>query len=126
MPHVIYLHSALTQQRIVGRNAAERKQILGFEKVDVVIALSLAGLVNLSMMIVAAALFHSSGLTGVDTIDGAYDGLQAARLRPGGDDLRHRPARLRLRLLLGRDDGGSGGDAGLHPPPDPALRCGAR
>jgi manganese transport protein len=76
MPHVIYLHSALTQRRIVGRDAAERKRILNFEKVDVVIALSLAGLVNLAMMIVAAALFHSSGLTGVDSIDGAYDGLQ--------------------------------------------------
>jgi manganese transport protein len=76
MPHVVYLHSALTQRRIVGRNADERKRILGFEKVDVVIALSLAGLVNLSMMIVAAALFHTSGLTGVDSIDGAYDGLQ--------------------------------------------------
>jgi manganese transport protein len=76
MPHVVYLHSALTQRRIVGRDMAERKRILGFEKVDVVIALSLAGLVNLSMMIVAAALFHSSGLTGVDSIDGAYEGLQ--------------------------------------------------
>jgi manganese transport protein len=76
MPHVVYLHSALTQRRIVGRNGSERKKILGFEKVDVVIALSLAGLVNLSMMIVAAALFHKSGLTGVDSIDGAYEGLQ--------------------------------------------------
>jgi manganese transport protein len=76
MPHVVYLHSALTQRRIVGRDAAERKRILGFEKVDVIIALSLAGLVNLSMMIVAAALFHTSGLTGVDSIDGAYEGLQ--------------------------------------------------
>ena len=76
MPHVVYLHSALTQRRIVGRDAAERKRILGFEKVDVVIALSLAGVVNLAMMIVAAALFHSSGLTGVETIDGAYEGLQ--------------------------------------------------
>ncbi|HEX6456217.1 MAG TPA: Nramp family divalent metal transporter [Solirubrobacterales bacterium] len=76
MPHVVYLHSALTQRRVVGRNAEEKKRILGFEKVDVVIALSLAGLVNLSMMIVAAALFHTSGLTGVETIDGAYEGLQ--------------------------------------------------
>jgi manganese transport protein len=76
MPHVVYLHSALTQRRIVGRNAAERKKILGFEKVDVVIALSLAGLVNLSMMIVAAALFHTSGLTDVDSIDGAYEALK--------------------------------------------------
>jgi manganese transport protein len=76
MPHVIYLHSALTQRRIVGRNEGEKKKILRFEKVDVVIALSLAGLVNLAMMIVAAALFHSSGLTGVDSIDGAYEGFK--------------------------------------------------
>jgi manganese transport protein len=76
MPHVIYLHSALTQRRIVGRNEREKKKILRFEKVDVVIALSLAGLVNLAMMIVAAALFHSSGLTGVDSIDGAYEGFK--------------------------------------------------
>jgi manganese transport protein len=76
MPHVVYLHSALTQRRIVGRDDAEKKQILRFEKVDVVIALSIAGVVNLSMMIVAAALFHTSGMTGVDTIEGAYDGLK--------------------------------------------------
>jgi manganese transport protein len=76
MPHVIYLHSALTQRRIVGRNSEEKKRILRFEKIDVVIALALAGMVNLSMMIVAAALFNTSGLTGVDTIDGAYNALQ--------------------------------------------------
>jgi manganese transport protein len=76
MPHVIYLHSALTQKRVVGRDDSERRRILAFEKVDVVIALSLAGAVNLAMMIVAAALFHSSGLTGVDSIDGAFEGLK--------------------------------------------------
>jgi len=76
MPHVVYLHSALTQRRIVGRDEGEKKRILGFEKVDVVIALSLAGLVNLSMMIVAAALFHAGGLTGIDSIEGAFDGLE--------------------------------------------------
>jgi manganese transport protein len=76
MPHVVYLHSALTQGRIVGRDEAEKKRILGFEKVDVVIALSLAGVVNLSMMIVAAALFHGGGLTGIDSIEGAYEGLE--------------------------------------------------
>jgi manganese transport protein len=43
----------------------------------VVIALSLAGMVNLSMMIVAAALFHSSGLTGIDSIEGAFEGLKS-------------------------------------------------
>jgi manganese transport protein len=77
MPHVIYLHSALTQRRVVGRDDGERRRILGFERVDVVIALSLAGAVNLSMMIVAAALFHGSGLTGVDSIEGAFEGLKA-------------------------------------------------
>jgi manganese transport protein len=77
MPHVIYLHSALTQKRIVGRDERERRKILRFEKIDVVIAMSLAGVVNLSMMIVAAALFHGSGLAGIDTIDGAYDGLKS-------------------------------------------------
>jgi manganese transport protein len=77
MPHVIYLHSALTQRRIVGRNVAERKRILRFEKIDVVIAMSLAGVINLSMMIVAAALFHEGGLAGIDSIEGAYDGLKS-------------------------------------------------
>jgi len=77
MPHVIYLHSALTQKRIVGRNPTERRKILRFEKIDVVIAMSIAGVVNLSMMIVAAALFHGSGLAGVDTIEGAYKGLRS-------------------------------------------------
>jgi manganese transport protein len=76
MPHVIYLHSALTQNRIVGRNDRERHRILRFEKIDVVIALALAGLVNLAMMIVAAALFHGGGLSGVDTIEGAFHGLK--------------------------------------------------
>ncbi len=121
MPHVIYLHSALTQRRVVGRNDSERRKILGFERVDVVIALSLAGVVNLSMMIVAAALFHGSGLTGVDSIDGAFEGFKTARLRSRRDRLRYRPACLRLCLLLGRDDGRPGGDAGLSPPPHPDL-----
>jgi manganese transport protein len=75
MPHVIYLHSALTQNRIVGRNSEERRRILRFEKIDVVIALALAGLVNIAMMVVAAALFHGGGLVGIETIEGAYHGL---------------------------------------------------
>ena len=77
MPHVIYLHSALTQRRIVGRNGEEKRKILGFERLDVIIALSLAGAVNLAMMIVAAALFHGSGLTGVDSIDGAFEAFKS-------------------------------------------------
>ena len=77
MPHVVYLHSALTQRRIVGRNDDEKRRILGFEKVDVVIAMTLAGLVNLSMMVMAAALFGGGGaFSNVDTIQGAFHGLQ--------------------------------------------------
>ena len=76
MPHVVYLHSALTQRRIVGRSDAERKRILNFEKVDVVIAMTIAGLVNISMVVVAAGLFNAGGLTGIDSIEGAYEGLQ--------------------------------------------------
>jgi manganese transport protein len=79
MPHVIYLHSALTQRRIVGRNDSEKRRILRFERVDVVIAMALAGIVNLSMMAMAAALFHDvPGLSGIDSIEGAYDGLRTA------------------------------------------------
>ena len=76
MPHVIYLHSALTQRRIVGRDEGERRRILAFERVDVVIAMTLAGLVNLSMMIMAAALFSGGAFSGVTTIQGAFHGLQ--------------------------------------------------
>jgi len=76
MPHVVYLHSALTQSRVVGRNDDERRRILNFEKVDVIIAMTLAGLINMSMVIVAAGLFNAGGLTGIDSIEGAYEGLQ--------------------------------------------------
>jgi manganese transport protein len=76
MPHVVYLHSALTQRRIVGRNDDERRRILSFEKVDVMIAMTIAGVVNLSMIVVAASLFHGSGLAGIDSIEGAFEGLR--------------------------------------------------
>ena len=76
MPLVVYLHSALTQSRVVGRNDVERKRILRFERIDVIIAMTLAGLVNMSMVIVAAGLFNAGGLVDIDSIEGAYDGLK--------------------------------------------------
>ncbi|HEX2739529.1 MAG TPA: Nramp family divalent metal transporter, partial [Rubrobacter sp.] len=76
MPHVIYLHSALTQHRVVGRTEEEKKKIFRFELVDVVIAMAIAGTINASMLIMAAALFHSSGLTGVADIDKAFEQLR--------------------------------------------------
>jgi manganese transport protein len=72
MPHVIYLHSALTQNRVVGRSEAERKKIFRFELADVVIAMAIAGTINASMLIMAAALFNANGLTGVADIDEAF------------------------------------------------------
>jgi manganese transport protein len=77
MPHVVYLHSALTSQRIRPENADERRELLRFQRLDVGLAMGLAGVVNITMLVVAAALFHTSGRTGVDTIEGAYNGFDA-------------------------------------------------
>src|ERR671921_772154 len=75
MPHVIYLHSALTQRRVVGKTEEEKRKIFRFELVDVVIAMAIAGTINASMLIMAAALFHANGLTGVGDIDKAFEQL---------------------------------------------------
>jgi manganese transport protein len=72
MPHAIYLHSALTQGRIVPRTRREAARIVRFSYVDVIVALTIAGLVNLAMMYMAAAVFHSTGNTGVADITTAY------------------------------------------------------
>jgi manganese transport protein len=71
MPHAIYLHSALTQKRIVGRTEGERKRIFRFEFIDILIAMVIAGVVNASMLIVAAALFFKNGLN-VQDLDVAF------------------------------------------------------
>jgi manganese transport protein len=65
MPHVIYLHSALMQKRIVGTTAEARRRIFRFEVVDVVIAMGVAGVINITMLTIAAAVFHARGLVGV-------------------------------------------------------------
>jgi manganese transport protein len=72
MPHVIYLHSALTQGRMPCRNDHEREKVLRFERLDVIIALGLAGLLNMAMLAIAAKLFHSHGLTQVAGIQQAH------------------------------------------------------
>ncbi|WP_214779408.1 Nramp family divalent metal transporter [Exiguobacterium sp. s22] len=61
MPHAIYLHSALTQRRITGKDAVARKRIMKFERIDVTIAMVLAGAINASMLIIAAAVFYKNG-----------------------------------------------------------------
>jgi manganese transport protein len=64
MPHVIYLHSSLTQNRIVGANASARRKIFRFEIVDIMIAMGIAGVINLAMLATAAAVFHAHGMSG--------------------------------------------------------------
>ncbi|MEA2645345.1 MAG: manganese transport protein [Chloroflexota bacterium] len=78
MPHVIYLHSALTQNRVVGVDAREREKIFKLEKIDVVIAMSIAGLVNIAMMVTAAAVFFGHDVGTPEDLDGAFHGLGQA------------------------------------------------
>jgi manganese transport protein len=76
MPHVIYLHSSLTQNRIVGANADVRRKIFRFEIVDISIAMGTAGIVNLAMLATAAAVFHARGMFGVGSnLSQVFDGL---------------------------------------------------
>ncbi|HWG22618.1 Nramp family divalent metal transporter [Actinospica sp.] len=75
MPHVIYLHSELTKGRVPCSDDAERRQVLRFERLDVIIALGLAGLANMAMLAVAAKLFHTPALSGLNTIQQAHQEL---------------------------------------------------
>ncbi len=76
MPHVIFLHSSLTQKRIVVRTPAKLRLLFRFEVVDVVVAMGVAGLINAAMLMMAASTFHSQGLTSVATIQQAHQTLE--------------------------------------------------
>ncbi len=64
MPHVVYLHSALTKSRVSCADDSERRQLLRYQRLDVLVALGAAGLINLAMLVVAAALFSHAGRAG--------------------------------------------------------------
>jgi manganese transport protein len=72
MPHVIYLHSALTQNRIVPKNDDEARTLYRYTRIDVLIAMSIAGLINISMLVVAATVFFGSGIVDVDSLENAH------------------------------------------------------
>jgi manganese transport protein len=72
MPHAIYLHSSLTRHRMPARSARDRKRIVGFSNVEVLIALSLAGLINMAMVAMAATVFHDSSHSDIVEIESAY------------------------------------------------------
>jgi manganese transport protein len=82
MPHVVYLHSALTKSRVTCSDDAERRQLLRFQKLDVLMALGAAGVINLAMLCVAASLFSRPGMAGAASIQAAHAGL--GRLVGGG------------------------------------------
>jgi manganese transport protein len=82
MPHVIYLHSALTKDRTPSRDDRDTRRLLRFQRLDVLTALGLAGLVNMAMLAVAARAFHTPALAGLETIGQAHAAL--GRLAGGG------------------------------------------
>jgi len=75
MPHVIYVHSNLTQGRVVPASEHEAQRVFGFEKIDVITAMGLAGLVNMAMLFMAAKVFNETGHADVATIESAYQTL---------------------------------------------------
>jgi len=76
MPHAIFLHSALTQGRIVVREPAMLHKLYRYEVLDVLIALGLASLINMAMLIMAASTFFGKGVTSVGSIEEAYKTLE--------------------------------------------------
>jgi manganese transport protein len=75
MPHAIYLHSSLTQGRIVPRNDKEKIKIQKFSTKEIFIAMTLAGFINLSMMYMAASVFNTTGNSQIADIQSAYQTL---------------------------------------------------
>ena len=76
MPHALFLHSSLTQDRIVVKQPDQLKRLFRFEIIDVLIAMGVAGLVNMAMLIMAAATFFNQGLTHVGSIEEAHKTLE--------------------------------------------------
>jgi len=72
MPHAIYLHSSLTKDRVPVHDDSERHRVLRFSNTEVLIALGLAGLVNMAMIAMAAAVFHDGAHNDVAEIETAY------------------------------------------------------
>jgi manganese transport protein len=79
MPHVVYLHSALTKNRVAVRDDDERREVLRFQRLDVFVGLGAAGVINLCMLLIAASLFSAesgtTGHSGVDSLEAAHAGL---------------------------------------------------
>jgi manganese transport protein len=76
MPHVIYLHSALTQDRLVPETDKDARTLFHYTRIDVLIAMTIAGLINVAMLVMAASTFYGSGHRNVDSLEGAHRTLE--------------------------------------------------
>jgi manganese transport protein len=75
MPHVIWLHSALTQSRIQAEGDEQRRRLMRYTRIDVIAAMSIAGVINMAMLVMAASVFHGTGLLNVDSLETAHKTL---------------------------------------------------
>ena len=120
MPHNLYLHSAIVQTRAYGNSLREKREALKFATIDSTVALMFALLINASILILAAAAFHSTGRSEVAEIGEAHRSAgAAARLCLRADAVRYRAAVLRPEFDRHGDPGGTGGDGRL--PGNPAA-----
>jgi manganese transport protein len=76
MPHVIYLHSALTQDRLVPETHEDAQTLLHYTRVDVIVAMSIAGAINVAMLVMAASTFFQKGLVHVNSLEVAHKTLE--------------------------------------------------
>jgi manganese transport protein len=84
MPHVIYLHSALTQDRLVPQSQEDARTLMRYTRYDVVLAMSIAGAINVAMLVMAASTFFEQGLHDVATLEGAHQTLEPILGRAAG------------------------------------------
>ena len=76
MPHVIYLHSALTQDRLVPETDDDARTLMRYTRFDVILAMSVAGAINVAMLVTAASTFFRAGFTHVGSLEEAHRTLQ--------------------------------------------------
>ncbi len=122
MPHNLYLHSGLVQTRGYGHTEPERREAIKFATIDSTIALCLALTINASILILAAATFHSAGKTDIAELEKAHTLLSPMLgSNSGADPVRHRAAVLRPELDGDRDAVGPDRDGRLHQHPRRAV-----
>ncbi len=121
MPHAIILHSALTQGRIVVKDPVQLRRLFRFQIIDVLVAMSLASLVNAAMLIMAASTFHVHGLSQVGSIQEAHRTLEPLLGSAASTVFGISLLASGSVLSLGRYNGRAGDHAGLFAPPHRAL-----